>query len=1403
MIEIPNSAKSEYKEDSVVKSMLVTFRDLGTMLTDKDIVQESESITESICSSGSFKVGLCEASQGAISVNLAPNVENDEMTIIQTLGYFEPTVTVDNTKGVTLSGDGVTIGAEQEIGEVPEDNPTGETGGESNTQGGNDSGEENTGEGGLDDEPTIPDDPSPGTSTNPSGQIIGDDETLLVQVNGSQRTSYWYPDSVDLAATYTDGDLSVIETQHLGSEDSDVTTTLDATKHVYVTRVSGTADYAVQNENRLVGQQNFSLDNSGTGDFAGNVPRFDKIPSSMDITGYYKLNGADISETHRVLYNESAGKISYTFPLSGTVYPKRVAITARFTDGELTADKGYSFGNNRGSASATLDANVAVWPTRVQITTTKDVGPEPCYGDCFEYVVCPDECHSYGGCGSQCGAYTCGSEYCYGYGACEADFSNVSPLGASNSTETHYYDYQNLSGNFSHNFGDIDSWTAIVTWSNGQVTYPYGYGGAVSIPQRSLPIKSSGTWWGTVYWSNYGENTEISSSSVSGNGRSVTINAGTKTFDHYWATVYWSDGDYRWNPHNWGGNTFECGPVNVPLTHYKGKILWSNGHESDIEVGDGYNYQSYAISIEDKDLPLSGWSATTHWTDDTISTETGSTTSVAINKRAYTEFVSSYFEADKYYLMLAKIKYTGKYVYLYVLDNREKPRMVYFLDKDLTLIPDGQAFTWIQVAIPFVGLDFKDYGCAVYGKYDPEADYDRLEGYATMYIIDRPIMPLGLFGITSCRKRNDSNIRDLQGYDRMKDTNLSDDIHFLFNSDQWSGFSGNVPIGEVLNYAALGTQIQIGSNLSKDPVKLQEVQDSRTTIELGAAQGFPTGTIYAADKVNQETASGTVDKTNPSGRFAYTEWTTRQAYDEVQTIRTNGFLSGVPSSWYDSAGFRADYYLTGEYGDTCYRTEYYYAGSIVVEDPEASYVICTKTVRIIPTTPTGYTLYNISGLTYTYYKNTRYDFKFNSKYSSDGWYVAQETLNGCSAYSTQPVEATSTGTCTRVYRQVISQKSWTVVCMGTTVTYKIPNYDHTDTDIKYSIFTYSPEEYGAYVAEDVNVRQAFVEPYLAEGAVIRTDQQATLRRAIYSWSTHDPIVVESSDPTAASYGTFTVKYVSQILYGGSDIGSIACGNLLRGVSTSSNKEKFDDTALTVLNQEIHTTRRSVISSYLELNGLFIRFDRYGVSNLFSVRMNALYPAEDLYPQASGLYPMEGSSDVAAASLCKEIYVSDKINKQFDGVKISGNGQWYYPGKSYCEANNLPYLPGTVAEGWKSFPFYFNRLNRTYGQTPSGMSEIDLKAWPKNYYYELSDNFFFNNFKFTLEQLLEICRVMMENIGSLQYFNMTATLRALPYLEAGDSISVLTARGGYDTAILRRTMKGCSAMMDTIETEFYK
>jgi hypothetical protein len=119
-----------------------------------------------------------------------------------------------------------------------------------------------------------------------------------------------------------------------------------------------------------------------------------------------------------------------------------------------------------------------------------------------------------------------------------------------------------------------------------------------------------------------------------------------------------------------------------------------------------------------------------------------------------------------------------------------------------------------------------------------------------------------------------------------------------------------------------------------------------------------------------------------------------------------------------------------------------------------------------------------------------------------------------------------------------------------------------------------------------------------------------------------------------------------------------------------------------------------------------------------------------------------------------------------------------------------------------YPFYYNRMTKRYGALPIGMPEISTTPWEGNNYYKIEGNFFFENFVFSAAQLKSICEYIISNIGSLQYFNLTAELKALPYMEVGDNIDIMTRSNGYETAILRRIMKGCMAQMDSIETDFY-
>lgn len=227
----------------------------------------------------------------------------------------------------------------------------------------------------------------------------------------------------------------------------------------------------------------------------------------------------------------------------------------------------------------------------------------------------------------------------------------------------------------------------------------------------------------------------------------------------------------------------------------------------------------------------------------------------------------------------------------------------------------------------------------------------------------------------------------------------------------------------------------------------------------------------------------------------------------------------------------------------------------------------------------------------------------------------------------------------------------------------------------------------------------------------------------------------------------------------------------------------------------HATRREVVNAFLAIHGMFINFDRWGVSTMRKVQASSLYPHEELFPHDSrytedgtnypllaygDIYPSVGTSESTNTALLRSLYIEDETNNDFDGI---------YVAKS------------SVTEEEKDlYPFYYNSLHKRYGALPRGMK--DTGYWEGNNYFKMTSNWFFNNFIFTERQLKQICAFILENIGQLKYYNLDAELKCLPYLEVGDNILIQTRESGYETAILRRTMKGCMAQMDNIETDFY-
>lgn len=654
-------------------------------------------------------------------------------------------------------------------------------------------------------------------------------------------------------------------------------------------------------------------------------------------------------------------------------------------------------------------------------------------------------------------------------------------------------------------------------------------------------------------------------------------------------------------------------------------------------------------------------------------------------------------------------------------------------------------------------------------------------GYFRLFETDIPLMPMGVFGITSCKRRNDSTIRDIQGYDRMQDVLLDEEVNMNF-----TGIS-SITLGEILSDAASETQILIGANGSKVSVSAVAVGDP---VEEEIT-GFPTGVIYQTQKT--ETVQGTVSNSmRQHWYYAYTTgtWHDPVTHTDSQTIYATGgsgyqdpitgewvwvtFVWVVPDGWY-LPDTEAPTYMGQP--TTVYRT---------VTDREGYYSW--------PSAPGNSELISESGNRRTY--RVWYGHSWPSKYNS-GWSIVSTSTVTDGGTSTQP--------CTRVYSQNNATRTWTVnSAKGRKQTYRIPNYSTAGGEI-YEIYCYSPNDAGIIPTENsyARLRESglSVQAAINNGGTLLVDRQQDIVNAFYNYSTHS--TVELYEDGGETY--FDITYGSYLAYdvsGYSSPGMTMPQNadpLLKKVERHSAKEKFNSLSVDVVNTNISTTRRAVISGFLELNGLFINFNRYGISQLRNIQANTLYPAENLYPHDStqtglenygDIYPMEGSQEYVSSALCKSIYIDDDINPPFDGVAI-------------IKSN-----PTAEEQALGLFPFYYNRLNKKYGELPSGMEETGF--WQGNNYYVIQNNFFFDNFVFIdresgadpTQYLKDICKEIIANIGDLQYFNMTAELKALPYLEVGDNINIMTPENGYETAILRRTMKGCQGMMDTIETDFY-
>lgn len=205
----------------------------------------------------------------------------------------------------------------------------------------------------------------------------------------------------------------------------------------------------------------------------------------------------------------------------------------------------------------------------------------------------------------------------------------------------------------------------------------------------------------------------------------------------------------------------------------------------------------------------------------------------------------------------------------------------------------------------------------------------------------------------------------------------------------------------------------------------------------------------------------------------------------------------------------------------------------------------------------------------------------------------------------------------------------------------------------------------------------------------------------------------------------------------------------------SSVEKFFTLPLEIIKK---TKPAEIVKNILELNGLFGKFDRNGkfrgisLSNLFPYPSDTLYPSEDVYPEGCDI-------DIWPA------------NCQFTNF-------WY---------DDYYVKPiGKIQAIYKS------------GDNTTAVAEYIVDEHAENVYV-MSDNIFLLNNIWSNDEVVSILESVYKNIAGISYYPMQATIRGLPYAEAGDSICFHFHNGEENirSLILRRELSGNQSLSDNI------
>lgn len=193
--------------------------------------------------------------------------------------------------------------------------------------------------------------------------------------------------------------------------------------------------------------------------------------------------------------------------------------------------------------------------------------------------------------------------------------------------------------------------------------------------------------------------------------------------------------------------------------------------------------------------------------------------------------------------------------------------------------------------------------------------------------------------------------------------------------------------------------------------------------------------------------------------------------------------------------------------------------------------------------------------------------------------------------------------------------------------------------------------------------------------------------------------------------------------------------------------------------DLEKNLRKAADSAAEIQARFLHTDRYGILKFVKISdYFGLYPEETLYP-ADDLYPA-GTQDTMTTACCKNLWYDDYEVQPYGAVRVN------YKNRSGND---------------EVLSYRFNRKNRNvyhfkdnyiFKTRPGGWDPADIRA--------LLDAYF------------------IPAIDGIEYVPFEAEITGLPYMEAGDVVTILTRTGGIEAFVFRRILKGINCLTDSLE-----